>query len=225
MFVAETFSSLQGEGILAGVPSFFIRVSGCNLRCRWCDTTYASWQPEGTRVKFNDLVSQAAKSRLRHVVITGGEPLLQREILQLTQALTAQGHHITVETAGTIAPEFLCDLLSVSPKTSNSDPAAGCGLERHQSLRSRRDSARLLLTRHPNFQLKMVVSGIQDMPEILSLVQELGVERERVLLMPLGRNHEELSARVELVAGLCLQHGFRYSPRLHIDLFGGGRGK
>ncbi len=102
MYVAETFSSIQGEGMLAGVPSFFIRTSGCNLRCVWCDTPYTSWAPEGARVAVDELLLLAERSGLRHVVITGGEPLLQREIGTLIAELTARGHHVTVETAGTI---------------------------------------------------------------------------------------------------------------------------
>ena len=223
VFVAETFTSLQGEGMLAGTPSFFIRTSGCNLRCGWCDTPYTSWRPEGRRVPVRELLGRAAVAGRRHVVVTGGEPLLQRELHELTGALAANGHHVTVETAGTVAPEFGCDLLSVSPKTANSDPD-GRWRERHRSLR--RDVAPLarLLARHPEHQLKFVVRGADDLPEIVGLVGALGVVRERVLLMPEGRDAAEVAARAGEVGRLCLREGFRYSPRLHLDLFGAGRG-
>jgi 7-carboxy-7-deazaguanine synthase len=130
MFIAETFTSLQGEGMLVGVPSFFIRTSGCNLRCRWCDTPYTSWLPEGERRSVSRLLAEAVDSGARHVVLTGGEPLLQREVGVLTEELGKAGFHITVETAGTVDPEFRCDLLSLSPKTANSDPPGAAG-ERH----------------------------------------------------------------------------------------------
>ena len=221
MVVAETFTSIQGEGTLAGVPSFFIRTSGCNLRCAWCDTPYTSWRPEGSRRSVDGLV--AAASGCRHVVITGGEPLLQRELPRLAAALTAAGHHLTVETAGTLAPEFACSLLSVSPKTSNSDPGGRFG-ERHAAVRSRLAPLVALLGRHPEYQLKFVVRGEGDIGEVEALVGRLGAERSRVLLMPEGRTAAEVAARSPAVAGLCLRHGFRYSPRLHLDLFGGGRG-
>ncbi|KDA53902.1 hypothetical protein EG19_02700 [Thermoanaerobaculum aquaticum] len=223
MFVAEVFASLQGEGILAGTPSFFIRTSGCNLRCRWCDTPYTSWQPEGRRVSVGELVAAARDAGLRHVVITGGEPLLQRELPALCAALKAQGHHITVETAGTLAPEFACDLLSVSPKTANSDPE-GVWRARHRRLRENLAPLRLLLQRHPNFQLKFVVQGEQDMPEIVALVERLGVSGDRVLLMPEGKTAQEVAQVAPEVARLCLRFGFRFSPRLHLELFGAGRG-
>jgi 7-carboxy-7-deazaguanine synthase len=224
MYVAETFSSLQGEGTLAGVPSFFVRTSGCNLRCRWCDTPYTSWLPEGERRPADELVDAAVASGLRHVVVTGGEPLLQREIGRLTKGLAEAGLHITVETAGTVDPPFHCDLLSLSPKTANSDPPGPAG-ERHRRLRGDLEPMRRLIDRFPEHQLKFVVEDGDDMPGILALLEALGgAEPSRVLLMAQGRSAEEVASRAGQVAVLCLDHGFRYTPRLHLDLFGGGRG-
>jgi 7-carboxy-7-deazaguanine synthase len=224
MFVAETFVSLQGEGTLVGTPSFFIRTSGCNLRCRWCDTPYTSWKPEGTRRSVSELVAAAQASELRHVVVTGGEPLLQREIGALTGALSEAGHHVTVETAGTVAPSFECHLLSLSPKTANSDPP-GDRRQRHQRLRQDREPMRSLLARFPAHQLKFVIEDQDDLPEVIDVVEALGVvEAWRVLLMPQGRTTEEVASRARLVASLCVEHGFRYTPRLDLELFGGGRG-
>jgi 7-carboxy-7-deazaguanine synthase len=223
MVIAETFTSIQGEGMLAGVPSFFIRTSGCNLRCAWCDTPYASWRPEGSRRSVSELVAEAWTSGCEHVVITGGEPLLQRELPALALALASAGHHTTVETAGTLAPPFRCDLLSVSPKTSNSDPE-GRFRGRHRVLRTRLSPLVELLGCHPEHQLKFVVRGEEDLGEVLELVERLGAKRRRVLLMPEGRTSGEVAARAAAVARLCLRQGFRYSPRLHLDLFGGGRG-
>ena len=225
MLITETFQSLQGEGILAGTPSFFIRTSGCNLRCRWCDTPYASWNPEGRRRSVADLVDQAVKSALGHVVVTGGEPLLAREIGALTSALRVRGLHVTVETAGTVAPTFECDLLSMSPKTANSDPG-GPWKDRHVRRRSNLDPARELLRRFPNHQLKLVVRGVQDSDEIVALLSRLPeARRDRVLLMPEARTPDELAARAPGVAALCLELGVRYCPRLHIELWGGRRAR
>jgi len=224
MFIAETFTSLQGEGFLVGTPSFFIRTSGCNLRCRWCDTEYTSWRPEGGRVPVQDLVAAAQETGVGHVVLTGGEPLLQREVGSLSRALAGAGLHLTVETAGTVDTDFVCDLLSVSPKTANSDPE-GRWAQRHQGIRSRRGVLGGLLQRFPEHQLKLVVQGAGDMPEILELLEDVGpVEPTRVLLMPEGRTAAEAAGRAAEVASLCLDHGFRYTPRLHLDLWGGGRG-
>lgn len=223
MFVAETFVSLQGEGMLAGTPSFFIRTSGCNLRCLWCDTPYTSWQPEGRRVSVAELAAQAAAAGCRHVVITGGEPLLQRELPALCEVLAAAGHHLTVETAGTLAKEFFCHLLSLSPKTANSDPQ-GAWRQRHQQLRQQLAPLQFLLARHREYQLKFVVRGKEDMPEVCRLVEKLGADPQRVLLMPEGKTAQEVEQVAPQVARLCLAYGFRFSPRLHLQLFGPGRG-
>ena len=224
MFISETFTSLQGEGVLAGTPSFFIRTSGCNLRCRWCDTPYASWLPEGERRLVRSLVDEAVEAGVAHVVVTGGEPLLQREIGALTRGLAEVGLHITIETAGTVDPEFHCDLLSLSPKTANSDPPGG-HRERHRRLRRDLEPLRRLLRRFPEHQLKFVIEGADDLPEVLSLLENVGsVDASRVQLMAQGRSAQEAAERAPEVAALCLKHGFRYTPRLQLDLFGGGRG-
>ncbi len=223
MVIAETFTSLQGEGILAGVPSFFVRTTGCNLRCVWCDTPYTSWHPEGRRRGVGELIGEAVASGVRHAVVTGGEPLLQREVGVLTRGLAAAGLHVTVETAGTVVPEFTCDLLSVSPKTACSDPG-GRFRERHRAVRTDLRPLRDLLRRHRDHQLKFVVREAADLDEVEALLAAVSGDRSRVLLMPEGRTAAEVAARAPEVAGLCLRHGFRYSPRLHLSLFGSGRG-
>ncbi|RLE20263.1 MAG: radical SAM protein [Acidobacteria bacterium] len=224
MLISETFTSLQGEGTLVGMPSFFIRTSGCNLRCSWCDTPYTSWSPEGVRRSVADLVTEASGSGVRHVVVTGGEPLLQREIGLLTRALASEGFHITVETAGTVAPDFICDLLSASPKTANSDPK-GRWYERHRRIRADVEPLRALILRFPVIQLKFVVRNGGDVFDIRQLLEQMPpVECNRILLMPEGRTPVEVARTAAIVAALCLEHGFRYTPRLHLDLFGGRRG-
>lgn len=223
MLIAETFASLQGEGLLAGVPSFFIRTSGCNLRCAWCDTPYASWRPEGDLVAVDALIERTAAARLRHVVVTGGEPLLQRDIVALTRRLVDGGHHVTIETAGTVVPDVACHLLSISPKTANSDPAGGWRA-RHRATRLDRGPLRALLARHTEHQVKFVVRGLEDLDEIRLIVHDLAVAPDRVLLMPEGRTPDEVAAHRNAVAALCLANGFRYCPRLQVELWGGRRG-
>ena len=224
MFISETFTSIQGEGILAGVPSHFIRTSGCNLRCRWCDTPYASWEPEGERRSVEDLVDGAVASGMGHVVVTGGEPLIQREIAALTECLKDAELHTTIETAGTVDPPFHCDLLSLSPKTANSDPS-GRYYDRHRRVRLDYGPTVRLLERFPEYQIKFVVDGPDDLPEVQDVLAQLGAsDPGRVLLMPQGQTADEVAGRATAVADLCRQYGFRYTPRLHLDLYGGGRG-
>src|ERR1700716_933574 len=120
MKISEIFYSVQGEGILVGVPSVFVRTSGCNLRCTWCDTPYTSWQPEGEECALEQIVAEVERYPARHVVITGGEPMIAPEIVTLTQMLRERQRHITIETAGTIFVPVACDLMSISPKLANS---------------------------------------------------------------------------------------------------------
>ncbi|MED5418223.1 MAG: 7-carboxy-7-deazaguanine synthase QueE, partial [Verrucomicrobiota bacterium] len=123
MLVAEIFYSIQGEGLLAGVPSVFVRTSGCNLRCRWCDTPYASWEPEGETLSVEDIMDRVGEHPATHVVLTGGEPMMAKGIYDLARQLKASGYHLTIETAGTIEPEgIVCDLASLSPKLADSTP-------------------------------------------------------------------------------------------------------
>lgn len=235
MRISEIFHSIQGEGLLLGVPSVFIRTSGCNLRCRWCDTPYASWNPEGEEMGIDAIMERVRGYDCRHVVLTGGEPMVASGIRELAAALRASGMHITIETAATIPPHvdgigIACDLASLSPKLADSTPdaeTAGAWRERHESTRLQPEIIRQWLEAGP-CQLKFVVSRVEDLPEIEELLNEVGAfpgfTRDRVLLMPEGTDVETLRARGPLIAEMCREHGFRYAPRVHIDLFGNTRG-
>lgn len=224
--IAETFHSIQGEGGLVGVPSFFIRTTGCNLRCEWCDTPYTSWEPEGDWRTIDDLVA-AVPSTARHVVVTGGEPLLWANLPRLTGALRAAGRHVTIETAGTVYQVVPCDLMSISPKLSNSDPGPSRGEAiRADHARKRLDPGVLarLLERYA-CQLKFVVAAPGDLAEIDDLLARLPpVAPESVLLMPLGVERSAIARRAPWIADLCKARGYRYTPRLHVDLYGDTRG-
>lgn len=238
---AETFTSIQGEGKLTGVPSFFIRLSGCNLRCKWCDTPYASWNPEGSSLSIHDLVAQSQASGVRHVVLTGGEPMMFPQSIPLTHALRAAGMHITIETAGTIIPppsptgeQFVCDLISISPKLSNSTPGAqgvpdprdpeGIWRTRHDQRRLNLPILQRLINDHPQRQLKFVVQNDNDLPEIDALLASLqGWAPDDIMLMPEGVTLPTRE-RKDWLTSLCIARGWRYCHRLHIELFGNTRG-
>jgi 7-carboxy-7-deazaguanine synthase len=229
MFISEIFHSIQGEGELAGVPSVFVRTSGCNLRCNWCDTPYASWNPEGAEKSVEEIVEEVDKFPTRHVVLTGGEPMVAKGIHALAAALREKGRHITIETAGTVPPRGIaCDLASLSPKLKNSAPdgrlSAGWR-EKHETLRWQPEVVREWLEKYP-FQLKFVIAEAGDLDEIQLLLRELGrkIPPEKVLLMPEGITVEALRAREAMLVELCRRHGYRYCHRLHIELFGNRRG-
>ena len=123
MRIAEVYASIQGEGQFAGTPSVFVRTTGCNLRCWFCDTPFTSWNPEGPFVSVADLFQQVAAFDIEHVVLTGGEPLLQPDSVPLCEQLLAAGHFVTIETAGTVYRPALASLMSISPKLANSSPS------------------------------------------------------------------------------------------------------
>ncbi len=237
MRLAELFHSIQGEGALTGVPSTFVRLSGCNLRCSWCDTPYASWKPEGATSSLDAILEAVRRHGSRHVVLTGGEPMIAPGIRALAAALRADGRHITIETAATVAPDGVaCDLASLSPKLANStpaddDPRGGGWRDRHERLRRQPEIVRRWIEAADRrqggaYQLKFVVSAPADLAEIDSLLAEVGapVPPERVFLMPEGVTLEALRARRSWLVEVCTRRGFRYAHRLHIELFGNTRG-
>jgi 7-carboxy-7-deazaguanine synthase len=230
MRISEIFHSIQGEGELVGVPSVFVRTSGCNLRCRWCDTPYASWNPEGEEMPVAQILDTVEGDPAKHVVLTGGEPLVAKGIHELAASLREMGKHITIETAGTVAPGGIaCDLASLSPKLANSTPLQG---EIEAGWITRHEKARLVpeviaeWIKHYDYQLKFVVTTAEDLVEIEELLASLGVAvpPHKVLLMPEGRDAGILRQRAGFLVDLCRKKGYRYCPRLQIDLFGDTRG-
>lgn len=230
MKIAEVFASIQGEGKLTGVPSVFIRTSGCNLRCGWCDTPYASWRPEGTDTAVNELIDRVKQLSLRHVVLTGGEPLIQQELSQLITGLKQIGCHITIETAGTIWQDLTADLASISPKLANSSP----GVSAEGNWAALHDERRINIPVLQRFagapriadrQWKFVVANPSDMVEIESLMASLGnIRRDDVILMPEGIDDKTLHERAVWLADICRDKGYRFGSRLHIWLYGNRRG-
>ena len=169
--IAELFYSLQGEGSLVGVPSFFIRTSGCNLRCAWCDTPYTSWNPEGAEMTLDAIMTEAGRHRGRHAVVTGGEPMIAPEIVELTARLREAGMHITIETAGTVFKPVVCDLMSISPKLANSTPE-GQWAAQHERLRTQPEILARLIAEY-EYQLKFVIAQPSDLEEVHALVRTL----------------------------------------------------
>jgi 7-carboxy-7-deazaguanine synthase len=223
MRIAEIFYSVQGEGSLVGVPSIFVRTSGCNLRCSWCDTPYTSWNPEGDDLAIDEILDRAAAfPAARHVVLTGGEPMIAPGIVELSERFRDRGMHITVETAGTVFIPVACDLMSISPKLSNSTPE-GVFRAQHERLRRRPDVLRGLMASY-NYQLKFVITRGGDIGEVCAIVSQLKAPPGKVILMPEGIRTDDLRERGVWLAELCKQYGFRFSPRLHVDLYGNRRG-
>jgi len=228
MRIAEIFHSIQGEGLLAGVPSVFIRTSGCNLRCHWCDTPYASWKPEGPEMTVAQILRKVEEWNCSHVVLTGGEPMIAPDLPALAAGLKKAGKHITIETAATIPPGGIaCDLASLSPKLSSSTPPQ----ERDPAWAKKHESTRLQPAviadwiQKYDFQIKFVVSGESDIKEIKDLLSRLPpAPSHQILLMPEGIDTQALVSRASWLVEICKREGFRFCPRLQIELFGHTRG-
>ncbi len=226
MRIAEIFHSIQGEGFLVGTPSTFIRTSGCNLRCVWCDTPYTSWEPEGEDVPLEEILARVARYRGHYTVVTGGEPMIAPQIVPLTGALRQMGQHVTIETAGTAFEPVDCHLMSISPKLSNSTPVerdGGRWAASHDRLRIRPAVLKRLMA-VCEYQLKFVVEQEDDLGEIRDLVGQLRANPQRVVLMAEGTDADVLRERALWLVEMCKQHGYRFSPRLHVELYGHRRG-
>ena len=233
--INELFHSLQGEGKLAGVPSTFVRTSGCNLRCWFCDSYHTSWEPTHGWLDIDDIVAEVADHGGEHVVVTGGEPMIHDGIEPLLERLDDEGYHVTVETNGTVVRDVPIDLASISPKLASSTPSAerppaggdadvGAWQDRHEAERLDFETLATLVETYDS-QLKFVVTGREDMKEIESLVAELRnrtttrLPNDDVLLMPEGTSRAQLEQTRDLTAELALEYGYRYTPRLHVDLW------
>lgn len=227
MRVAEIFRSLQGEGRLTGTESVFVRASGCNLRCWFCDTRYASWKPEGEDLSIEEIVGRVELLDRTHVVLTGGEPMLFAELIPLSAELRRRGRHVTIETAGTLYLPVECDLMSISPKRANSTPPAAEDprwAARHERSRHVPDVIRRLV-REYCYQIKLIVDQPADLDDIERYLDELPeIDRSRVMLMPQGTEQGELAAKAEWLRPYCLARGYTFSPRRQIDWFGLKRG-
>lgn len=227
MYVSEIYQSRQGEGLLTGTESIFVRTSGCNLRCWFCDTPYTSWNPEGQQISLDDIESQISLLDADHVVITGGEPMIARKMSKLCQRIRELKKHITIETAGTSYQSLACDLMSISPKLANSTPSlerAGKWHQQHEATRHQPDIVSRLMSDYP-YQLKFVVDKPEDLSEIDAYLLEFpNVDRSRILLMPQGVEAAELREKSSWIESSCQESGFQLCPRKHIEWYGNQRG-
>lgn len=229
--INELFYSLQGEGKLAGMPTVFVRTSGCNLRCWFCDSYHTSWEPTHAWMDLENIIEDVEGHDAEHVVLTGGEPMMHEVSVELLDRLGDRGYHTTVETNGTIYRDAHIDLASISPKLASSTPTPernpkgeGDWAERHEKQRIDIEALSGLVDEYES-QLKFVVTDTEDITEITNLVERVrdatssSVADSDVLLMPEGVTREELEETRTMVAELAMEHGYRYTPRLHVNLW------
>lgn len=225
--IVEHFMTIQGEGQLTGVPSYFIRYTGCNLRCEWqnkdgsstkCDTPYTSWQAEKKEVDYLELLL-AIPNICSHVVITGGEPYIQKSLAQLVKGVA---RHTTIETNGTIYQPTNANLISISPKLLSSTPLHQ-HRKMHESHRINEDALKELMDNH-DYQMKFVVNEESDMEEIFTLINRLDIPHNKVYLMPQGITPEQFDERLPMIVKAAIKYGMNVTDRLHIRIWGNVRG-
>lgn len=223
--LSEIFDSLQGEGVSMGQPCRFVRLALCNLHCAYCDTKYTwdfehfDYDQEVHEHAVADVAAQLDGAPGQHVVITGGEPLLQQRALTKVLERASQQLFVEVETNGTRIPNAALlarvNQWNLSPKLSSAGDPEALRI-RPEALRALRDSGRAYL--------KLVVASPADRDEAEALRERFGFERSRTLLMPQAASREELEARSGDVAAWSQALGLRFSSRLHLALWGGRRG-
>lgn len=229
------FYTLQGEGPLVGVPSLFVRLDTCNLRCKWgqteCDAAYTSWRPGSLRMDIDELVlqinHQMTMQKCRHVVITGGEPMLQAEAVQaICRSVIGRGGHTTIETNGTIQIGCAADLICLSPKLRSSTPFGTKYQQLHTENRWNPSAIRFLME-HYSYYFKFVIDHPQDYHEVFTMLAEVGQrlpDSDHVVFMPQGINQDELIEKGKWIAEDCKEFGVRFSPRLQIAIWGNKAG-
>lgn len=235
MKIVEKFISIQGEGKFTGTPSMFIRTTGCNLRCEWlnmddsttkCDTPYTSFNPEkGEVLNILSTVKELSEYKnLKHIVITGGEPLLQNDIESTVRRFVDLCYDVTVETNGTIFKTLPhTTFMSISPKLSGSyNQLNVADRQLHYNNNNFIESVKQYVKKHKH-QLKFVINNEDELKEVLQLQKSLNVKSDNIYLMPQGITKQQLNEKNWLVDS-CIKYGFNYCNRLHIELWGNKRG-
>lgn len=213
MHISEFFYSIQGEGKNIGIPAVFLRLSGCNLGCAWCDTKYAQNTNSGGKMSLSEILKKIKKYPAKHLIITGGEPLIQQaEIMKLIKKLP--DYYIEIETNGTIKSNLdnYINLYNCSPKLSNSRNRSG---------------KKIILKKFPakKTNYKFIVDKQNDIKEIKKFIRKYNLPKNNVILMPQGAKKEELEKKSLWLVEICKKENLRFSPRLHINLWGSKRKK
>jgi len=226
MKISEIFESIQGEGTNAGKPAIFLRTAECNLKCTWCDTKYTwDWKnfdyaKEVKEISIKEIRRELEQFSNRHLVITGGEPLMQQDDLAELLTFLKPKFYVEIETNGTILPNnalsTLVDQWNVSPKTSNSgNPLELCDVNESYTF----------FSKQKNCYFKYVIESESDLIEISTLIEKYGLKKDRVLLMTQASTKEEMNVREKTVFFMSKKNNLGFSPRMHVIKWGNQRGK
>lgn len=240
--IIEISNVVQGEGKRSGRPSILIRLTGCPLRCQWgdntCDSYYTSWKSEKGQYSVGDIVRRLNEvPQIRDVIITGGEPLASEALLlDIITVCHAHGRHVTIETAGIKDSDIAlkADLISISPKMSNSTPKLGhtvggsrpitqADIDRHERTRRNYEAVKYLTDNAKEYQLKFVTTSVDSIDEVSAYLASVGVPKTNVFLMPEGTIKTQIDERRRWLIEACIKTGFNYTDRLHILAYNDAR--
>lgn len=224
--ISEIFYSLQGEGINTGKPVVFLRTALCNLACSWCDTKYTwdwdhyDYTAEVKEMSKDDLISSISNYRSRHLVVTGGEPMIQqRALLPVIKEIKEMGYFIEIETNGTILPtknfDCLIDQWNVSPKLNNS-----ANVKRLREI----ENCYLFFSNHPKCYFKYVINDSDDIDELEDLIKKYKISTHKIILVPQGNDRNEVIDRAKWVSEICKKNGYILSLRLQTLIWSNRRG-
>lgn len=241
--ITEFYKCMQGEGKYAGRPHLLIRTNGCRLRCcfkdSFCDTPYSSWQPQKNNYVWNDLINFIDNNKdIKYFMITGGGPTLHKDFLiELCEYIKSvdDNNFITIETEGSEYVNTKADFISLSPKLSNSIPVVGRLMpytrkqiterdkEQHEKFRKNYQAMNELIF-EKEYQLKPVISSIEDLKEVKEIQNILDIPNSNVWLMSEGITNEQLQEKRKWLYELALEQGYNYCERLQIIIYGDKRG-
>ena len=225
MKVSEIFSSIQGEGPHAGKPSVFLRTALCNLKCVWCDTKYTwdwdnyDYSKEVHELPIEKVLEKIKEFEPKHVVITGGEPLIQQNDIASLLSKLGDDYFVEVETDCTIIPNSAMlehvNHWNVSPKTSNSGNS-----------RKAREIPQCydFFIKLENSVFKFVIENETDLVEIDELITKYSIPKNKILLMPQASTKDELNLKKEEIEKIAKAKGLLFSSRLQVERWGNQRG-
>lgn len=240
--ILEMYGCLQSEGKFTGIPHILIRTTGCVMRCQFsdtdfCDSHYTSWSPEKGKFNLNDVINfYKNHPKIKHTMITGGSPTMHKDLLRdLCHIAKSYGHYVTIETEGSKYVGTVADFISLSPKLKNSIPRIGTttpndklvtdkDVNRHEKFRRNYDDMKKMIDSHADYQLKPVVSSMEDMEEIQYIQEKLNIPNNKVYLMPAGGTAKELEKHRAWLMEYCWEEGYNYTDRIHIVAYGDERG-
>ena len=245
--IVELYYCVQSEGSRAGFPTVAVRTTGCTHRCwfgegGWCDSWYTSIHPEKGGFTFNDIIKMYDdRPDITEMMLTGGSPTMHPDLVnELTHFANERDILITIETEGShfLETDYPIDLISLSPKFSNSVPKLGVltpkgavtdqkMIDQHNKLRLNKDAMRKTIDYHTNYHFKPVCNPT-EMPEIWDEIEafrvEMGIPKNKTWIMPPGDNRQELIRVYPIVFDFCAENGYNFTGREHIIAFDTKRG-